>query len=556
MARHRETAADTAVAIAGRLPPHDLDAEAAGLSTVMLEPYAIEIVSSVTRPEDHYSAPNRMILEGCIELHRNGRPIDVVSVASWLRSREWLTKVGGATYLAQLVDATPSTTKANLAAYARTVADLARLRRMISVFQILVAEGYGPEARSDIGAWIAEALRRVTDTAVDGSAGCRGRSTDEFFAQYLEGAENAEPLEAPPLVYTGIRGIDQWYGPMRGKQFIGVLAFSGNGKSSLCTTIAANVASVAFRAACGACGWEGINPGMDSSTQAALVHCPVCVRTCECKGRERVEGCSSHGLGGRVPQGIYLWTGADMSDVDYNARLVSRFAGCTANKVVDILEGRAPELRCENPGDAELLEAVGRAIRRLRSKYVRVVDDASMTIEDIAEDIYATRATFERDGVPLRLAVADYFQHIDTRDPLRVHGSKEKQLTHVAQTWKTMCKRANVVGIMPAQANEEARKQGRPPLAHDVRDSKSWHHEADRVIAIHNPTRDAAHDSDAEEEASVDTHYGASNDVREPAKLIIAKNRAGRKGYAKTAFLPATTTFVDWNPSWGEWRVK
>src|SRR5437667_12406879 len=92
----------------GRVPPHDLDAEAAVLSAVLLSPEAFDQVCDVLRPEHFYSDANRRIFEATVELHGASRPVDVVSVATFLRDRERLQQVGGTPYLAQLTDSIPA----------------------------------------------------------------------------------------------------------------------------------------------------------------------------------------------------------------------------------------------------------------------------------------------------------------------------------------------------------------------------------------------------------------------------------------------------------------
>src|SRR5262245_17157864 len=105
--------------VAGRVPPHDLDGEAAVLSACLLDHDALDRVLEILQPEHFYSDANRLVYESCRSLSLDGTPVDVVSVASWLRSREQIQRVGGAAYLGQLVDATPAV--AHVGAHARVV---------------------------------------------------------------------------------------------------------------------------------------------------------------------------------------------------------------------------------------------------------------------------------------------------------------------------------------------------------------------------------------------------------------------------------------------------
>src|SRR6185436_8435167 len=92
---------------AGRVPPHDLDAEAAVLSAVMLAREAFDRVVEFLRPEHFYSGANQRVFEAVLELQSESRPVDVVTVASWLRDKGLLQQIGGTAYLAQLTDAVP-----------------------------------------------------------------------------------------------------------------------------------------------------------------------------------------------------------------------------------------------------------------------------------------------------------------------------------------------------------------------------------------------------------------------------------------------------------------
>lgn len=127
--------------VAGRVPPHDLDAEAAVLSAVLLHRPALTITADILRPEHFYSDANGRIFEAALAIASDGRPVDIVTVASWLRDRERLAQIGGPSYLAQIADATPAV--ANVGAHAATVYEKWRLRRLIATCQKVAAEGYG-----------------------------------------------------------------------------------------------------------------------------------------------------------------------------------------------------------------------------------------------------------------------------------------------------------------------------------------------------------------------------------------------------------------------------
>ncbi|MBK8943133.1 MAG: AAA family ATPase [Polyangiaceae bacterium] len=149
--------ADPMARAAGKVPPHDLDAEAAVLSTLLLDVRRLSQVQ--LRAADFYSEPNGRIYSAIVELAADERAVDTVTVAGLLRDRQRLASIGGPAYLAQIVDATPSV--ANVGAHAERVATLARRRRVIDRAHRIAAEGYGdvPEG------WEQDAARAIADVA-------------------------------------------------------------------------------------------------------------------------------------------------------------------------------------------------------------------------------------------------------------------------------------------------------------------------------------------------------------------------------------------------------
>jgi replicative DNA helicase len=72
----------------GRVPPSDLDAEAAVLSAILLDVEAFDRVQEILQPQHFYADANRRIYEAVVDLNSNGRPVDIVSVAGYLRDKQ------------------------------------------------------------------------------------------------------------------------------------------------------------------------------------------------------------------------------------------------------------------------------------------------------------------------------------------------------------------------------------------------------------------------------------------------------------------------------------
>src|SRR2546429_3745334 len=115
---------------AGRVPPHDLDAEMSIIGSILLDPLSIAKVLQFLHPEDFYRENNGQIYRAALDLFAAGEPIDNVTLAAQLQQMGLLDRVGGRAQLASMQSAVP--TAANIEYYGRIVKEKAYKRRLIS----------------------------------------------------------------------------------------------------------------------------------------------------------------------------------------------------------------------------------------------------------------------------------------------------------------------------------------------------------------------------------------------------------------------------------------
>ena len=226
--------------VGGRPPPHDLDAEAAVLSAVLLDRAALDAVLEILKPEHFYSEANGRIFQATQALAVAMKPIDIVSVASWLRDREWLQKMGGTAYLAQIADATPAV--GHVEEHARNVQELWMLRKIIATAQRISAEGY-----FDIGdrrewmAQVAALIPRIIDAPGSTTAVTVREALKSVFEEVTRAAEEGTPRGIP----TGWRDLDRLAGPLK-PQLVLVGALSSVGKTSFARCLALALGFMGF----------------------------------------------------------------------------------------------------------------------------------------------------------------------------------------------------------------------------------------------------------------------------------------------------------------------
>lgn len=219
--------------IEGRIPPHDLSAEAAVLSAVLLgSEEALDVAASILEPSQFYAEAHRRVFEACLSLRDASKPIDLVQVSSWLKSRERLTQVGGAGYLTDLLNAAPAVSSESVAAYANTVRDHWSVRQLILACQQAAARGYlgVSDAKEFIeqhqSAVFALATNRV-DSPYERIGAVAGR-VYELFKERHASARRGEVIGVP----SGLRAVDRVLGGYQDGRLYCVAARPGMGKSA------------------------------------------------------------------------------------------------------------------------------------------------------------------------------------------------------------------------------------------------------------------------------------------------------------------------------------
>lgn len=123
-----------------KVPPHDEMAEKAVLGGILIDTGSITEVAEILQPKHFYYDQHRLIYEAILGLFDKSRPIDVVTASSQLKEDGNLKKIGGSSYLSELIDAVP--TSAYVKHYAEIVKNLYIKRTLISVASELVEQSF------------------------------------------------------------------------------------------------------------------------------------------------------------------------------------------------------------------------------------------------------------------------------------------------------------------------------------------------------------------------------------------------------------------------------
>lgn len=220
-----------------RTPPNDITAETCVLGAMMLSKDVIAEVITEVRADDFYKPNNAIIYNAIVGLFSKGEPADVTTVAAALVDTGDFARIGGGTYLHDLVGSVPNAASGSY--YARIVADRACLRRLVEAGTRISQIGYQPDAEAGSAA---DRAAQVFHAAV----ATRERTTTLSFRDLVRPAfdaiEEAGSHRGLRGLSTGLPELDARLGGLQADQLILIAARPSMGKSVLGVDIARAVA--------------------------------------------------------------------------------------------------------------------------------------------------------------------------------------------------------------------------------------------------------------------------------------------------------------------------
>ncbi|MDO8482271.1 MAG: replicative DNA helicase [bacterium] len=127
-----------------RVPPQNTEAESALLGSIMLRPEAINEIIDFVHADSFYSERHRIIFKTMMELFGKSTPIDLLSISSRLGEKNLLEQVGGASFLAEIVQGVPSSTNAKH--YSEIVQKKYMMRNLINAAEYISELGFDESA--------------------------------------------------------------------------------------------------------------------------------------------------------------------------------------------------------------------------------------------------------------------------------------------------------------------------------------------------------------------------------------------------------------------------
>ncbi|MEE9381476.1 MAG: replicative DNA helicase, partial [Hyphomonadaceae bacterium] len=387
-------------------PPNNLGAEAAILGAILFDNNAFQRVADVLRSEDFYAPAHQEVYAVAERMIQQGRVADGVTLREHFEQADQLTVIGGAGYLADLLDS--AAFGPEIVDYARMVRDLAVRRNLIDLGGGIQTKAITPEPGEDGSTQIEQAERQLFDLAERGSTGRGFESFGDAVTESLRMAEAAFKRDGKIAgVATELKDLDHKLGGLHPSDLVVLAGRPSMGKTSLATNIAYNAAS--------ACRRETLEDGSKKTLQGAVV-------------------------------GFFS---LEMSSEQLATRIIAERTGIMSHRI------RQGDLQKQD------FEKIREATEELQNLPLYIDDQGGISISQIA-----ARARRLQRSVGLDLIIIDYLQLITVSTGNR-NDNRVQEVTQITMALKALAKDLNVPVLALSQLSRavEQREDKRPQLS-------------------------------------------------------------------------------------------
>ena len=225
-------------ALLKRILPHSMEAEQSVIGAMIMDREAIVVVSEIVQGEDFYNKQYGVLFDSMVELHDEGKPVDLVTLQDRLKEKDVPPEVSSPEFIRDLITAVP--TSANVKYYAGIVADKAVLRRLIRLNEEIANDCY--VGKESLEAILADTEKLVFDLI-------QRRGADEFVPirqivmDTMDNIERASRNKGNVTgVATGFLDLDYKTAGMQPSDLILVAARPSMGKTAFVLNVAEYVA--------------------------------------------------------------------------------------------------------------------------------------------------------------------------------------------------------------------------------------------------------------------------------------------------------------------------
>ena len=214
--------------------PSNLEAERSILGAILLDNAVCNQAIELIRREDFFLDSHRRIFDKMVSLTERLMPIDLITLSDELRRAGEFEQIGGATYIASLIDGVPRTD--TIEPYAKLVKQKSMLRKLISASQQIVSLAFEEEDEADV--IIDQAEHLIFQIAED-----RVRQGFQYIGDVAHRRlEQIEQMAGRPEMITGVptgfTDFDRMTSGLQRQELVVIAARPSMGKTALALNMA------------------------------------------------------------------------------------------------------------------------------------------------------------------------------------------------------------------------------------------------------------------------------------------------------------------------------
>jgi len=222
-----------------KLPPHNIDAEQSILAAILVDnatmPLALESLTSA----DFYRGPHQKIFDTMIDLYQANQPIDLVTLTNRLNQKGGVQEVGGAAYVASLLDDVPII--GNVDHHAKIIKEKSIIRALIQATSGIMNKCY--EDTLDSGEILGQAEERIFRIS-----DARMKTNAVLLSEVLR--DNIEKIQSQhdrggfvTGLPAGFKELDNLTTGFKPEELIIIAGRPGMGKTAFALNVACHIAS-------------------------------------------------------------------------------------------------------------------------------------------------------------------------------------------------------------------------------------------------------------------------------------------------------------------------
>ena len=225
-------------AVLKRVMPHSIEAEQSVIGSMLLDREAVVTASEILHGDDFYSKQYGIIFEAMVELHTEGKPIDLITLQEKLREKDVPPEISSLEFMKDLLMVVP--TSANIKQYVQIVSEKATLRRLIRLNEEIAGNCYAGNESLEI--ILDDTEKRIFEI-------CQNRNTSDFVPIREVVANTMHKIELASRnrgsvtgIATGFIDLDYRTAGMQPSDLVLIAARPSMGKTAFVLNIAQHVA--------------------------------------------------------------------------------------------------------------------------------------------------------------------------------------------------------------------------------------------------------------------------------------------------------------------------